>query len=74
MEFQFRNPHTYLFVDVPLGDGQVESWRIEGETRNDLFRNGWRDDSFQPGDVVTVRAQPAKDPTRRYARLTEYRD
>lgn len=69
MEFQFRNPHTYLFVDVPLGDGQVESWRIEGETRNDLFRNGWRDDSFQPGDVVTVRAQPAKDPTRRYARL-----
>ncbi len=45
-EFQFRNPHTFLFVDVPQEDGQAANWRIEGETRNDLYRNGWRDDSF----------------------------
>ena len=68
-EFQFRNPHTYLFVDVRQGDSQVTRWRIEGETRNDLFRNGWRDDSLQPGEVVTVRVQPNRDPARSYARL-----
>ena len=67
--YQFRNPHTYFFVDVPMENGQSASWRIEGETRNDLHRNGWRDDSLKPGDAVTVRVQPAKDPTRRYARL-----
>lgn len=68
-EFQFRNPHTFIFVDVPQEDGQAASWRIEGETRNDLYRNGWRDDSLQPGDAVTVHVQPARDPARRYARL-----
>ena len=68
-EFQFRNPHTYLFVDVTQGDGQTDRWRIEGETRNDLFRNGWREDSLQPGDIVTVRVQPNRDPARSYARL-----
>lgn len=67
--FEFRNPHTYFFVDVPLENGQVASWRIESETRNDLYRNGWRDDSLRPGDVVTVRINPATDAKRRYGRL-----
>lgn len=68
-EYQFRNPHTYIFVDVPMDGGEIARWRIEGETRNDLYRNGWRDDSLQPGDVVNVRVQPARDPARHYARL-----
>ncbi len=70
-EFQFRNPHTYIFVDVPMEGGESVRWRIEGETRNDLYRNGWRDDSLRPGDVVNIRAQPARDPARRYARLLD---
>ena len=70
-EYQFRNPHTYIFVDVPMEGGESARWRIEGETRNDLYRNGWRDDSLQPGDVVSVRVQPARDPARRYARLLD---
>ena len=52
-----------------LEDGGIASWRIEGETRNDLYRNGWREDSLQPGDAVTVRVNPARDASRRYARL-----
>ncbi len=67
--FEFRNPHTYLFVDVAQPDGGALPWRIEGETRNDLSRNGWREDSVQPGDVVTVRVHPAVDSARRYGRL-----
>ena len=43
--FEFRNPHTYVYVDIPLENGQVASYRVESETRNDLYRNGWRDDS-----------------------------
>ena len=67
--FEFRNPHTYLFVDVPQPDGGVLPWRIEAETMNDLYRNGWREDSAQPGDLVTVRVYPAVDTARRYGRL-----
>ena len=68
-DYEFRNPHTYLLVDVAQPDGQALSWRIEGETKNDLYRNGWREDSVRPGDIVTVRVHPAVDSTRRYGRL-----
>lgn len=67
--FEFRNPHTYFYVDVREASGEVSTWRIEGETRNDLYRNGWRDDSLQEGESVTVRVNPARDSNRRYARL-----
>ena len=67
--YDFRNPHTYIFMDVALPGGQVETWRIEGETRNDLYRNGWREDSLQVGDVITVTINPAVDSGRRYGRL-----
>ncbi len=70
-EYQFRNPHTYIFVDVSMEGGESARWRIEGETRNDLYRNGWRDDSLRPGDVVNIRVQPARDTARRYARLLD---
>ena len=67
--FDFRNPHTYIYVDVPLEDGSAARYRIESETRNDLYRNGWRDDSLSAGDVITARVNPARDPARRYGRL-----
>ena len=67
--YQFRNPHVYLMVDVPQESGAVVTWKIETETRNDLYRNGWRDDSLRSGDVVTARVNPPKDPARTLGRL-----
>jgi hypothetical protein len=67
--YDFRNPHTYIFLDVRLPNGDVESWRLESETKNDLSRNGWSETSFQPGDVLSVRVNPARDPARKYARV-----
>ena len=67
--YEFRNPHTYIFVDVPQPDGSVLEWKVEGETRNDLFRNGWRDDSVEPGEVINIRIYPPVDSARTYARL-----
>jgi len=67
--FEFRNPHTYIFVDVRVPDGRLEQWRIESETKNDLARNGWSESSLQAGDVLTARVNPARDPQRKYGRL-----
>ena len=67
--FEFRNPHTYIFVDVRLPDGRLEQWRLESETKNDLSRNGWNESSFQAGDVLTARVNPARDAERKYARV-----
>ena len=67
--YRFLNPHVYFTVDVPQQDGSVATWRIETETRNDLYRNGWRDDSLQNGDIVTVRVNPPKNLAQRFGRL-----
>ena len=68
-EFRFVNPHTYFFVDVTNDAGETVSFRVETETRNDLYRNGWRGDSLAVGDVLSVTVNPARDANRRYGRL-----
>ena len=68
-DYRFVNPHTYFFVDVANDAGETINFRVEGETRNDLYRNGWRDDTLVAGDVVSVTVNPARDANRRYGRL-----
>ncbi len=68
-DFRFVNPHTYFFMDVTNDAGETINFRVEGETRNDLYRNGWRDDTLIVGDVVSVTVNPARDANRRYGRL-----
>jgi len=60
-EFQWTNPHIWIQIHVPNADGETEEWSIEGGVPNRLFRSGWRPNSFQPGDAVTIRAFPMRD-------------
>ena len=68
-DFRFVNPHTYFFVDVTDDAGETVNFRVETETRNDLYRNGWREDSLAVGDVLSVTVNPARNANRRYGRL-----
>ena len=58
-QLQFKNPHIWIFVDVPGGSGTV-SWACEGGQPTSLFRNGWRPDSVKAGDVVTMEGFAAR--------------
>jgi hypothetical protein len=58
---EWANPHIYFYMDVKTSDGKVEEWAIEGGAPNSLYRNGWRKDSLQAGNVVTVDGWLAKD-------------
>ncbi len=58
---EWANPHIYFYMDVNTPDGKVEQWAIEGGAPNSLYRNGWRKDSLQAGNVVTVDGWLAKD-------------
>ena len=60
-EFQWTNPHIWIQVLVPDAEGAVEEWSIEGGVPNRLFRAGWRPTSFEPGDEVTIVANPMRD-------------
>lgn len=60
-EFQWTNPHVWIEITIENADGEPEDWSIEGLGPNSLFRNGWRPNSFETGDVITIRFNPMRD-------------
>lgn len=51
---EWRNPHTYFYVDVKGGGGKVVNWTFETAGPTGLARSGWHRDSVKVGDEVTV--------------------
>jgi hypothetical protein len=59
---EWTNPHIFVYVDVPDEEtGAVVNWALEMGGPNALLRLGWKRDSLQPGDVVTVEGSLARD-------------
>jgi hypothetical protein len=59
--FQWTNPHVFIQLMVKNAEGVDEEWSIEGASPNMLFRSGWTNQSFKPGDKVTIVANPLRD-------------
>ena len=57
---EWQNPHIYFYLDVKDAQGKVENWAVEGGAPNTLYRAGWRKDSLQAGNEVTVEGWLAK--------------
>ena len=60
VEFQWTNPHTFLWIDVKGADGKATKWGLEGMSPNFLGRRGWTKHTFNPGDHVKVVIAPLK--------------
>ena len=58
-EFRMVNPQSFLYFDAPGDDNEMSSWRCELRPAAVLRRNGWTDESFVAGQIVTVRGHPA---------------
>jgi Family of unknown function (DUF6152) len=70
-DFQFRNPHGVITLDVPKGKAS-SVWRAETNSPSILRRRGWTPDSLHVGDQVTLEGWPARDGSR-YIRLRSAR-
>src|SRR5688500_13747668 len=60
-EWVYSNPHCLLRLEVKGEDGQVVPWIAEGQAPNVIFTNGYRKDTFKPGDRVTITVEPLKN-------------
>lgn len=60
-QFDWTNPHTWVWIEVPNEKGVVETWGVEGMSPNYLSRRGWTKNTFKPGEKVTVVVRPMKD-------------
>jgi outer membrane usher protein FimD/PapC len=63
-KMDFRNPHSWLYVDVKDDKGQVQSWSIEFAAANALYRRGWRQEDLPVGAALTVTGYVARDGSR----------
>ena len=60
-EFQWTNPHTWVWLDVPNGKRGVDTYGFEGMSPNYLERRGWSRKTLKPGDTITVTYFPLKN-------------
>ena len=62
VQFQYRNPHSFLHVEAPDDGGQMVRWSIEWGGAAQLTMQGVQRNSLQYGDVVTIVANPSRTP------------
>lgn len=59
---EWQNPHSWIWVDVPMPDGSVSTWGGEfGGGPTQLPREGFTRTSVQPGDKIVLTLFPARD-------------
>jgi hypothetical protein len=61
-DFQWINPHAYIYADVKDEQGKVANWKLELGSLGMLTRfGGWTRDTVRRGDQITVEGFRAKD-------------
>jgi hypothetical protein len=62
-KFEWKNPHTYLWVYVPstTNAGRYDAWAFENGSPSLLSKLGWSKESVKPNDKVTVSYAPLRD-------------
>lgn len=58
--FEWTNPHMWLYVMVPQNGASVE-YPLEMMAVQGAVRLGWKPDSVKPGDKVTFDFHPLRD-------------
>ncbi len=59
--WHFTNPHTWLHVEAPNAEGEMQTWSFEGGAVVHAVRLGVTGRTFQPGETVRVVMAPLKD-------------
>jgi Family of unknown function (DUF6152) len=59
--FDWTNPHAYIYFDVKDEQGAIVKWSAELGALAMLARAGWKRDTVKPGDEITAIGNPSKD-------------
>jgi hypothetical protein len=60
-EFRFANPHAILRFEVVGENGETQQWTAETTSPSILRRRGWSQQSFMPGEKITLEGMPSID-------------
>ena len=61
-QFVYRNPHSFVNIDVTDASGQMQHWSLEWGGTAQLASAGVKRDSLKLGDDVRIVANPSRVP------------
>jgi len=61
LQFQFRNPHSFVHVQAPDESGEMHRWAVEWGGSSQLSNQGLANATLRPGDVVEITGNPGRD-------------
>jgi hypothetical protein len=59
-ELKMVNPHSYIYFEALGDDDEMSGWRCSLRPATALLKQGWTDESFVEGQVVTIEGHPAR--------------
>ena len=62
VNFKWRNPHSYMEIEVKDANNETNVWLVEGGTVTRLKRLGWEKDSIKIGGNIVVVGFTDKNP------------
>ena len=62
LQFQFRNPHSFVHVSAPDETGEMQRWAVEWGGAGQLGSQGVTNATLRPGDEVTIIGNPGRNP------------
>jgi len=61
VDFDFRNPHSFVTLEVPDGQGKPDMWSAEWRSAGRLTNDGVTKDTLHAGDHVILTGSPGRD-------------
>ena len=70
-EFVWRNPHSYVRIDITNKEGKTEGWTLEWGSSTQLSAAKYpvTRTTLKFGDRITVAGEPGRDPEARRIRI-----
>ena len=69
LQFQFRNPHSFVHLQAPDENGEMHRWAVEWGGSSQLSNQGLAGATLRPGDVVQITGNPGRDPSDHRVRM-----
>ena len=63
-EFEWTNPHVWIWLVVEDRDGVQRTWGVEAGAVNSMRRQGWSRDALTVGEQVVITVHPRRDGAR----------
>ena len=67
--FSFRNPHSFITVEVADDKGKKVRWGVEGPGSTQLTNSGIQNDTLRYGDELVITGNPGRNPAEPKLRL-----